>query len=125
LRLAGHTITVVCLIDGKFVGTAGLTVDYKLDGTIIGFFEDFNVAKEYRGRGFGALITNYIQYTAWDLGCNQILGFADRDSVASRIHPKLGGKEMDGIWWYKDHPYDGITRDDVMKAELAKHQKFM
>jgi len=125
LRLAGHTTTIICIMDDKFIGMAGLTIDYKLDGTKIGFFEDLNVAPEYQNQGFGRIITNCLQYTAWDKGCDKILGYADRDSYASRIHPKLGASAIEGIWWQKENPRDGITREGYLKTEKAKQATFL
>jgi len=111
-RISGGSVTAISFVDGEYAGSTSLIVDYKLDGRKVGHFEDLYVASKYRNQGIGALLTNFIQYTAWDLGCDQILGTAKKGSFAGKIHPRYGGQiAEDGVWWYKDHPRDGISRD--------------
>ena len=115
-RIAGGGVTVVCKANKEYAGSASIVIDYKLDGRKVAFYEDLYVAAKYRKKGIGGLITAYVASTAWELGCDQVIGATRKGSYAGMIHVNYGAEPApDGILWYAANPGNLIPREEWLK----------
>jgi glucosamine-phosphate N-acetyltransferase len=84
MRILNSGMVYVLLIEEKIVATATLCVDYKFIHNCgkVGRIEDVVVDNEYRSRGLGLKLINYLIDLAEKLNCYKVLLNCDADKVA-------------------------------------------
>ncbi|WP_240910562.1 GNAT family N-acetyltransferase [Thermococcus sp. GR6] len=94
LLLNGH-LPVVAEIDGRIVGEAELLISEEpVNGRIerIAHLDVIEVHREFRGRGIGRVIVEFLEELASDMGCTLLTTNPDPDAVG--FYQKIGVSEV-------------------------------
>ena len=91
---AGNRDVFILTVDGEYIATCDLVYDNPEYGTISGkrlYLSRLIVRKEYRKRGYGKALSEYVLSLAKEKGYNEIALGVDCDNTAAvKLYKKLG-----------------------------------